>query len=130
MISLFRRFQRVDFMERAIAIWTDGDAHMAELAQVAQELRRTITAGGLDRQRLDDSLTRIRGIDTRLTTLERAFTATLSEASRTTATLLTTINILIAVALVLLAMERARRLTSQRGLFEAAARARSASSAP
>jgi diguanylate cyclase (GGDEF)-like protein/PAS domain S-box-containing protein len=120
MIALFRRFQHIDFMERAIAIWTECDAKMAELAQVAQELRRTVTGGSLDRRRADDALARIREIDTRLTALERAFTATLSEASRTTAALLTTINVLIAAALVLLAMERARRLTSQRGLFEAA----------
>src|SRR5215831_17180158 len=120
MIALFRHFQRVDFMERAIAIWSEGDAKIAELAAVASDVRGAIAAGTFDPRRLDRANERIRAIDLRLTELERAFSSTLGEASRTATTLLTAFNVIVAAALVLLALLRARLLMRQRGSFEAA----------
>jgi len=120
MIGLFQRYRNVEFMAKAIAIWTDADAKMAELAEVANEVRTTVAAGTFDLRRLDQANQRIRVIDVRLTELERQFSATLGETSRTATTLLTALNALVAVALVLLALLRARLLMSQRGSFEAA----------
>jgi diguanylate cyclase (GGDEF)-like protein/PAS domain S-box-containing protein len=120
MIGLFQRYRNIEFMARAIAIWTEGDAKMAELAEVANGVRTAIAAGTFDSRRLDRANQRIRAIDLRLTDLERQFSATLGETSRTAATLLTALNVLVAVALVLLALLRARLLMSQRGSFEAA----------
>ena len=85
---------------------------MAELAQVAQGLRSTISAGSPDRRRLDDALVRIREIDAELgrSSSRRSRIHAEARLPRTTAGLLTTINILVAVALVLLRNgARARR---------------------
>jgi diguanylate cyclase (GGDEF)-like protein/PAS domain S-box-containing protein len=120
MIMLFRRFQHVEFMAKAIAIWTEGDAKIAELTGVANDIRAAIAAGTLDPRRLERANQSIRAIDLRLNELERAFSSTLGEASRTATTLLTAFNVLVAAALVLLALLRARLIMRQRGSFEAA----------
>src|SRR5215831_2070975 len=87
MIALFRHFQHIGFMERAIAIWSEADTRMADLARIGQDLRAAAAAGALDSRATEEALKRIRVIDAKLTVLERAFSATLSEASRTVATL-------------------------------------------
>jgi diguanylate cyclase (GGDEF)-like protein/PAS domain S-box-containing protein len=120
MIALFRRFQHVDFMARAIAIWTEADARIVDLVSVARDAHAAIAAGTFDPDRLEESRQHIRALDTRLTDLEREFSTTLGEASRTTATLLAAINGLVAAALVLFALVRGRLLMTQRGSFEAA----------
>src|SRR5215472_559759 len=120
MIALFSRFQHVDFMARAIAIWTEADARIADLVSVARDAHAAIAAGTFDPDRLEEARQHIRALDIRLTGLEREFSTTLGEASRTTATLLAAINGLVAAALVLLALVRGRLLMTQRGSFEAA----------
>jgi diguanylate cyclase (GGDEF)-like protein/PAS domain S-box-containing protein len=120
MIALFRHFQHVDFMARAIAIWTEGDRKIAQLSRVADQARRDIGAGIFDARRLEQANQRIHAIDLELTDLERAFSATLGEASRTATALLTALNVIVALALVGLALMRARWVISQRGSYEAA----------
>lgn len=81
MAHLFRRFQRVGYIERAIGLWREADAELAELQAAAAGLKRDVAAGAPGpkvRERLD----RIDAIDARLTRIENAFSYTLGEASR------------------------------------------------
>jgi diguanylate cyclase (GGDEF)-like protein/PAS domain S-box-containing protein len=119
MIDLFRRFRNVNFMAKAIAIWTDGDEHIAKLEQVAAQMHAAIAAGG-DAMTLRPQLSQVRDLDAWLTPIEKEFSATLGVASRQVANLLTFANIVVALALVLLALVHTMRLVRQREVVETA----------
>jgi hypothetical protein len=81
MIDLFRRLRHVPFMAKAIAIWADGDEHIAELDSVAARMHAAIAAGSADAATLRPQLERVRDIDAWLTPIEKEFSATLGVAS-------------------------------------------------
>ena len=83
MQRLFRLFRDVPFMARAIGIWTEADALIAELQAEAQALRAAVRAGA-DDATLQSAESRLLAIDARLTPLETRFSATLGEAARQT----------------------------------------------
>jgi PAS domain S-box-containing protein len=75
MYSLFRRFRRVGFVDRSIAIWAEADRRIEELQRLAAELRGEMETGR-SRARVDELLGRIDLVDARLTRLEEDFSAT------------------------------------------------------
>ncbi len=83
MVRLYRWFGGVPFMSRAIDLWTEGDAHVAELESAAEALRQNIETGAASAT-LASLRERIHEIDARLTPLEERFSATLGEAARAT----------------------------------------------
>jgi len=113
MIDVFLRLRRVGFMSRAVDIWVQADALVAELDVAAHDLQKAIAAGVRDPADLAPLLTRIRVLDRDLTTATRAFAATFEQASRRIELVLTSLNASTAVLLLGIAALRTRRLLRQ-----------------
>ncbi|HEY1327453.1 MAG TPA: EAL domain-containing protein [Casimicrobiaceae bacterium] len=122
MVDLFLRFRGVGFMARAIDLWVQADAQVAELDVAARDLQKAIASGVRDPADLAPSLTRIRTIDRDLTALTRTFAATFDEASRRMELILTAITAAIAVLLLVLVALHTRRLIRRGSSFEHALR--------
>ena len=69
MIMLFRRFREIPLMNKAIAIWAEGDERMAELDALAKELHARIAGGETGPDTLAPILARIDNVNRRLTRL-------------------------------------------------------------
>src|SRR5882762_4032250 len=69
LVMLFRRFRRLDFMAAVIDLWAEGDRHIAEVIQIADELHARIASGQTSPERVLPFRDRILDIDTRLTPL-------------------------------------------------------------
>jgi diguanylate cyclase (GGDEF)-like protein/PAS domain S-box-containing protein len=82
MIQLFRRFRRVDYLDRAISIWEQGDGRIRELEELGERIRADVEAGGLPEERRIAYLHEIERLDDKLTLLEDSFSATLGQAAR------------------------------------------------
>jgi PAS domain-containing protein len=100
LIMLFRRFRHLDFMAAVIDLWTEGDRHVAEVVQIAEELHARIASGQTSPERVLPFRDRILDIDTRLTPLTDKFSSTLGEATRKTQFLLLLANLAVAGTLV------------------------------
>ncbi len=110
MISLFRRFRHVNYIERAIGIWTKADHEIERLNESALRLHALIQTGARDPAAVQAALDEINAINARLTPLEDAFSATLGEASRKTQLLLGAVTLFVATLLILLGIFLSRRL--------------------
>lgn len=82
MARLFVRFRNVHYIDRAIAIWADGDRLIAQLEAAAAGLRREIAAGRPEPSRVEALRGEIHRISLALGPLEDAFSFTLGEATR------------------------------------------------
>ncbi|MGH9495609.1 MAG: PAS domain S-box protein [Candidatus Sulfotelmatobacter sp.] len=82
MAKLFRRFGNIGYMARAIAVWTDGDRHIDELRELADQLHREISSANPDRAKIQNIADRIAAVDARVTPLEDEFSATLGDGAR------------------------------------------------
>ena len=100
LIMLFRRFRRLDFMAAVIDLWAEGDRHIAELTQIADQLHTRIASGQTSMDSVLPFRDRILDIDTRLTPLTDKFTSTLGEATRKTRFILLLANLAVAGTLV------------------------------
>lgn len=80
--TLFRRFGRLGYMARAIAIWTEGDGYIDQIRALADELHREINSGRSDLAEIRSINQQIAAIDLRLTPLEDEFSATLGAGAR------------------------------------------------
>jgi PAS domain S-box-containing protein len=80
--TLFRKFRRITYTERAISIWAKGDAYIAELAALGEELHREIASDQLSPNKVDRLLSKIDAVNANLTILEDEFSYTLGEAAR------------------------------------------------
>lgn len=81
MIWLAVHFKELPYMSQALDIWKQGDRQIARLDRIARQVHQAVITGQLtveDQQRFRQSINQI---DDRLTTLENAFSATLSEGS-------------------------------------------------
>jgi diguanylate cyclase (GGDEF)-like protein/PAS domain S-box-containing protein len=88
MIRLFRNFRWLPEMERAIAIWTQGDALIVELRQLAERVHARLSAGPVDDRQRAEMAAELQRLNTRLTVLEDDFSATLGVAARRVRSLL------------------------------------------
>jgi len=82
MARLFVRFRNVHYIDRAIAIWAEGDRLIAQLEDAAERLRHEIAAGRPDPSRIEALRGEIHRISLALGPLEDAFSFTLGEATR------------------------------------------------
>jgi two-component system, cell cycle sensor histidine kinase and response regulator CckA len=82
MSMLFHRFGRIDYMARAIAIWTEGDRYIDQLRTLADELHREINSAHPDPQKILDISNQIDAVDGLVTPLEDDFSSTLSDGAR------------------------------------------------
>jgi diguanylate cyclase (GGDEF)-like protein/PAS domain S-box-containing protein len=128
MIDLFCWFRDVRFMARAVDLWMQADAQLAELDAAAHELQKAIVAGVRDPGDLAPALTRIRMQDRALTATMRAFGATFDMASRRLELVLAALDAGIALLLLTFTVLHTRRLIGkgeavERALHEATERA-------
>ncbi|TAK10032.1 MAG: methyl-accepting chemotaxis protein, partial [Candidatus Manganitrophaceae bacterium] len=81
-IFLFRQFRHLEYIDKAIRIWAEGDRLISEFQTIGETLRREISSGGAAPSTVDATLTKLDDLDADLTRLEQEFSATLGEASR------------------------------------------------
>ena len=102
MIRLYRCCAEYSYFRPVVAIWTQGDAHIARLQQLGGELRAEISSGRPSPVRIEAILDQARLVDAAAKPLEDAFTATLGEAVRwLKSTLAWTLSATIALLIVL-----------------------------
>jgi diguanylate cyclase (GGDEF)-like protein/PAS domain S-box-containing protein len=113
MIDLFRWFRGVPFMARAVDLWVQADAQLAELDAAARDLQRSIAAGVRDPADLAPALTRIRMEDRALTRTMRAFADTFDTAARRLEVTLGVLDGSLALLLLAFTVLHMRRLIRQ-----------------
>ena len=123
MVNLFRRFRRFGFMAEAVRLWAVSDALHEQIDANAKAMHAMVRSGHAATADLQPALIAIRGIDRELTSVERAFCATLAEASRRVELVLTIATLIVALALVAAAALRTQRLVRKEDAFHGALRA-------
>jgi diguanylate cyclase (GGDEF)-like protein len=114
MITLYRRFGRVSFMQRAIRAWEAGDRYVAQLDNAGTLLQRQIDSPTPNAEQIQAILAEILVINERLTPIENQFVAALSDASRTTYRSLRGVMLIVTPGLLLLAIGFSVRILQQR----------------
>lgn len=94
MISLYRDFGELSYLERAVEIWKRSDSKLMELQAVAAQLHANIQNAGSE-PKIAANLATIDRIDSELTLLEDQFSFTIGEASRWLQSVLFAVNALI-----------------------------------
>ncbi len=122
MIRLFRWFHRLPFMADAIAIWSQADARLAELAMLVEDAHARIAAGEFEAPAVHALALRLPLLNDRLTVLERQFSARLGDASRKTLQLLLVLNLALAALMTLAGLRFARRTIREQAAAERALR--------
>lgn len=83
---LYRNFHRVSYMRAAIVVWTGGDADIAELQGLASQIHTVVSDTSLppavQQAQVAALVTKVYGLDVKLTVLENQFSATLGSGSR------------------------------------------------
>jgi hypothetical protein len=82
MITLFRRFNWVSFINRAIKVWSEADPLIAEFNPIADSLYVEINSPSPSQERINAILDKIGPLNEKLTVLEDEFSYTLGEGSR------------------------------------------------
>lgn len=80
-IRLYRNFRNVSYMREAISIWTEADSYVNELNAEANRLH-TLNLRHFDDASLQASLARIKHINSKLNSLEDAFSLRLEDGAR------------------------------------------------
>ncbi len=116
-IAVFRLFGSHPAFARAVALWTDGDEHIAQLEAAARELE------ALFESRADpQSVKRIRQsiLDTsaELAPLEDAFSVAISQASRELASLLFFFQAVMALSLAVVSLHLTRKILTRERAIE------------
>ncbi|MCP3391842.1 GGDEF domain-containing protein [Bradyrhizobium sp. CCGB12] len=119
LIWLFRYFNRVSFLQEAIREWTATDPMLLELSVFGEVIRTELKKGPIqDDDRLQYLSSRLSELNAQFTVHANRFSTVLGEGSRAIKVTLTCINIVTAVALILLLIWHTRRLVLQRQAFE------------
>ena len=109
LIRMFRWFQRVPFMSKPIATWTQGDQTIQEMRALVDRARDRIRAADPHSPAVEAMRLQAPILNERLTRLTSAFSSQLGEASRTTQRLLLGLNSFIAVLLTISGLGFVRR---------------------
>ena len=102
MAMLFRRFGRIRYMARAIAIWTEGDSYIDQLRALGDELHREVNAAHPNAQKIREITDQVAAVDARVTPLEDEFSATLGRGARWINRVLSLVSLLGSGALLLI----------------------------
>ena len=114
MFNLYRRFEWVSFMQRAIRAWEAGDRYIVQLDEAGTLLQREIESASPSAEGVQFILAEVFVINENLTPIENQFVDALGEASRTTYRLLQEIMLGAAPALLLLGIVLSLRILQQR----------------
>ncbi|HEY6013165.1 MAG TPA: ATP-binding protein, partial [Candidatus Limnocylindrales bacterium] len=82
LITTFRLFRHVSYIDQAIAIWTEGDARIDALVALGDRLHALISSGGAGPAQIEPLVAQVGDINAQLTVLENRFSATLSDGAR------------------------------------------------
>ena len=116
-IWLYRYFNQLGFMKVAIEHWETGDAYLAQLDAIAQQMHAAQQAGRASDSDMVRWKAQIMAINDEVTPAADAFSVALGEGSRAVQSLLVISNLLIAALLIALALWRTRKLLNQRHAF-------------
>ncbi|PKO52049.1 MAG: hypothetical protein CVU26_07365 [Betaproteobacteria bacterium HGW-Betaproteobacteria-2] len=100
LIRLFLWFKNTSIMQEVISIWTEGDAHIARLVSLGQQVHGRILENNLSEADRSNLLNEINTVNLQLSPLEDAFSSTLGEISRQ-ANLLINLNVALITLLML-----------------------------
>jgi diguanylate cyclase (GGDEF)-like protein len=114
MINLYRRFEWVSFMRRAIRAWEAGDRYIVQLDEAGTLLQREIESPSPSAERVQSILAAVFVINEDLTPIENEFVDALGKASRTTYRLLQEIMLGATPGLLLLGIVLSLRILQQR----------------
>jgi diguanylate cyclase (GGDEF)-like protein len=118
MIKLYRRFEWVSFMQRAIRAWRAGDRYIVQLDDAGTLLEREIESPSPNAEKVQSILTDVFVINDNLTPIENQFVDALSEASRTTYRSLQGIMLAVTPGLLMLGIVLSLRILQQRKRVE------------
>ena len=82
MVNLFRRFNKVYYIHKAITAWTSADRLVAQFVPIGEKLHQDITSPHSPPDYIDQTFATIDPINTQLTIFEDEFSYTLGEGSR------------------------------------------------
>jgi len=114
MFNLYRRFEWVSFMQRAIRAWEEGDRYIVQLDEAGTLLQREIESPSPYAEKVQSILTEISGINENLTPIENQFVGALGDASRMTYRWLQRIMLAVIPGLLLLGTVLSLRILQQR----------------
>jgi diguanylate cyclase (GGDEF)-like protein len=114
MFNLYRRFQWVSFMQRAIQAWEAADRYIIQLDTAGRSLQQEIESSAPRMQQIQTTLAEVSSINEKLTPIENQFIDALSEASRTTYKLLQAIMFAATPGLLILGTALSLRILQQR----------------
>jgi len=100
LIWMFENFQHVGFMQKAIQIWKEADYLVGQEMAFAYDLKEKMDRRGLTRLEEAEAVEKINNITNELTIKERAFSATLGEASRQIKSILWTANLIMTLLVI------------------------------
>ena len=120
MITLFRRFNWISFINKAITVWSEADPEIAKFNPIADSLYEEINSPAPSQDRINAILDKIDPLNVKLTKLEDQFSFTLGEGSRWLENLVLRLLFIIALTVeltgLILAITVSRGI--QRGLTE------------
>ncbi len=82
MINLFQRFHNINYIHRAIVLWSAADSAITPFIPLGAELHHEIVSTSPSPQKIAELLNQIKSINKNLTLLEDEFSFTLGEGSR------------------------------------------------
>ncbi|MFH1842489.1 MAG: PAS domain S-box protein, partial [bacterium] len=97
MITLYRLFQGIGHVKKAVGQWAIGDGLIAELADLGEEIHVLVAAGGLDQVTRDEYCNRIDALQRDLNEAETRFSYHIAVASRQATGLLIAVMITFSV---------------------------------
>jgi diguanylate cyclase (GGDEF)-like protein len=119
MVTLYRRFEWISFMQRAIRAWKEGDRYIAQLDEAGTLLQREIESRSPRADKLQSVLADISQINENLTPIENQFVDALGDASRTTYRLLQLVMLAATPVLLMFGTLLSLRILQQRRHMEA-----------
>jgi diguanylate cyclase (GGDEF)-like protein len=114
MFTLYRRFEWISFMQRAIRAWQEGDRYIAQLDEAGTRLQGEIESRSPRAEELRSVLAEIAEVNEKLTPVENRFVDALSEASRTTYRLLQMVMLAATPGLLMFGILLSLRILQQR----------------
>jgi diguanylate cyclase (GGDEF)-like protein len=118
MVNLYRRFEWVSFMQRAIHAWEAGDSYITQLDEAGTLLQLEIASPAPRSEKIKSTLAEISRLNDSLTRIENQFVGAMSDASRSTYQLLQGIMLAATPGLLLLGIVLSLRILQQRKRME------------
>ncbi|MFU2328120.1 EAL domain-containing protein [Pseudomonas sp. NFX98] len=117
LIWLYLNFRHFSYLEKAIDLWTVGDAYLVRLDDVARDMHQHVTATPASESDIRRWKEQIFAINDEVTPAAKAFSDALGEGSRVILRLLLVTNLATALGLIALALMRTHKLLKQRHAF-------------